>query len=93
MSDFRIELLVSEIRVVQDTADGEHFIEASAEQLMQGMTSLSSASDFTREVVRTFASMHGQGALQDLLLEAVDENMTESPARGLTNKLIGKYMR
>ena len=38
MSDFKIELLMSEIKVVQNTEKGEHYIEASAEQIIGQQT-------------------------------------------------------
>lgn len=91
MSDFKIDLLEPEIRVIQDTEKGIHRIEASIDQLMHDMRTISCATDFAREVLVHFTKEHGQGALQDLLLTVIDENMTESPARGLINKLIGKY--
>ena len=91
MSDFKIDLIEPEIRVVQDTDKGVHRIEASAEQLMHDMRTITCAGDFAKEVLRHFTSEHGQGALQDLLMDVVEVNMTESPARGLINKLIGKY--
>ena len=46
MSDFKIDLIEPEIRVVQDTDKGVHRIEASVEQLMHDMRTITCAGDF-----------------------------------------------
>lgn len=92
MSDFQIELLMSEIKVVQNTERGEHFIEASAEQIMEQHPHEVQA-DMLKEFARVYASNNGGGALADRIIEIVEDSMTESGARSMINTLIGKYMR
>lgn len=92
MSDFKIELLMSEIKVVQNTEKGEHYIEASAEQIMNQRTHYDQA-DMLREFARVYALEVSASALADSIETIIEDSMTESQARGLVNTLVGKYMR
>ena len=92
MSDFRIELLMSEIKVVQNTEKGEHYIEASAEQII-GQQTRYDQKDMLQEFARVYTLATSANSLADCIVDIVEDSMSESQARGLANKLIGRYMR
>ena len=88
--EFKIELLMAEIDVVQNTEEGEFYIKATAEQLVNQLPTASRAA-FLEEIARAYTGAEGQGALADRIMEIVDDNMTPAAAESLIKNMKGRY--